>query len=200
MTNSEIVRDQILTHGLGLASARGLMALSTSDLARELSLSRSGILNHFSDKEALQLGVIEKAAAIFIADVVHGASGSTPGEAHLRELFARWLTWARSPRLSGGCPFVHASAESDALPKRVRDQLDAFRTEWSATLQTAINEGKAAGEFADNVDAEQLTFELYGLYLSHHFWYWSMKDRAALDRTKRAFERLIAASRPRAAA
>jgi hypothetical protein len=40
-----------------------------------------------------------------------------------------------------------------------------------------------------------LVFELYGLYLSHHFWHWSMKDRMAQERTMRAFERLLLASR-----
>ncbi len=195
MTAMDIVRDRVLAHSFGRASAHGLSALSMSDLARDLGLARSSLLAHFPDKDALQLGVIEMAASLFVADVVEASAGVPAGEPRLRELVQRWLMWSRAPRLKGGCPFVHASAEGDALPQPVRDQLDVFRAQWSATLRTAIEDAKSAGELASDVDAEQMIFELYGLYLSHHFWHWSMKDRSALDRTKRAFERLLSASK-----
>ncbi len=195
MTTMEAVRDRILSHSLGLASARGLLALSIGDLARDLELSRSGLLAHFADKETLQLGVIDKAAALFVCDVVEGGTNAGYGEKRLRALFGRWLAWSRGPRLKGGCPFVHASAESDALPPAVRERLDAFLGEWSNTLKSAIEGAKEAGELAPGTDPDQLVFELYGLYLSHHFWHWSMKDRMAQERTMRAFERLLLASR-----
>jgi AcrR family transcriptional regulator len=195
MTTMDAARDRILSHSLGLVSARGLSALSIGDLARDMELSRSGLLAHFADKEALQLGVIEKAATLFVQDVVATGTDAARGEAQLRSLFARWLAWSRGPRLKGGCPFVHASAESDALPPPVRAKLEEFMGGWSETLKTAIDDAKAAGELGRSIDADQVVFELYGLYLSHHFWHWSMKDRSAQERTMRAFERLMLASR-----
>jgi AcrR family transcriptional regulator len=195
MTTMEAVRDRILSHSLGLVSARGLSALSIGDLARDMELSRSALLAHFADRDALQIGVIEKAATLFVHDVVEAATSTAAGEARLRALFGRWLAWSRSPRLTGGCPFVHASAESDALPPGVRDKLEDFMTGWSDALKASIDDAKAAGQLAADTDADQLVFELYGLYLSHHFWHWSMKDRMAQERTQRAFERLLAASR-----
>lgn len=195
MTTMEAVRDRILSHSLGLVSARGLSALSIGDLARDMELSRSALLAHFADRDALQIGVIEKAATLFVHDVVEAATPAAAGEARLRALFARWLAWSRGPRLKGGCPFVHASAESDALPPGVRAKLEDFMTGWSDALKGSIDDAKVAGHLAADTDADQLVFELYGLYLSHHFWHWSMKDRMAQERTQRAFERLLAASR-----
>lgn len=195
MTATSVVRERILSHSFGLASARGLSALSIGDLARDLELSRSGLMAHFADKQSLQLGVIEKAAGLFIADVVDSAANTAPGERRLRALFGRWLSWSRAPRLKGGCPFVHASSEGDELSPPVRAKLEEFLDEWSGTLKGAIEEAREAGELAPRTEADQLVFELYGLYLSHHFWHWSMKDRSSLDRTMRAFERLLAASR-----
>ena len=191
----EAIRERILSHSLGLASARGLSALSIGDLARDLELSRSGLLQHFSGKEALQLGVIDKAAALFVGEVVGAGMAAGTGEARLRALFTRWLAWSRGPRLQGGCPFVHASAESDALPADVRTKLEQFLGGWSETLKAAVEDAKSAGEISEAVDADQFVFELYGLYLSHHFWHWSMKDRLAKERTLRAFERLITSGR-----
>jgi len=195
MPTTSAVRDRILSHSLGLVSAHGLSSLSIGDLARDLELSRSGLFAHFADKEALQLGVIEKAAALFVSDVVEAGTRAGTGERRLRALFERWLSWSRAPRLNGGCPFVHASAESDALPAAVRVKLKEFLSGWSDTLKSAIEDAVTAGDLAPGLDADQLVFELYGLYLSHHFWHWSMKDRKAQERTMRAFERLLAASR-----
>lgn len=195
MTTAHVVRERILSHSLGLASAGGLSALSMGDLARDLELSRSGLLAHFADKEALQLAVIEQAGGLFIAEVVDASSSIATGDARLKSLFSRWLAWSRAPRLRGGCPFVHASAENDALPEHVRTKLEEFLDGWSLTLKTTIEDAKSAGDLNADIDADQLIFELYGLYLSHHFWHWSMKDRSALDRTMRAFDRLLAASR-----
>lgn len=195
MTAVDVVRERILSHGLGIASVQGLKALSIGDLARDLELSRSGLHAHFRDVESLQLGVIERAADLFIRDVMDAASAAEAGEMRLRALFTKWVQWSRSPRLEGGCPFVHASAEGDTLPASVRSKLDAFMQGYSATLKSAITDAMELGHFRRDLDPDQLVFELYGLYLSHHFWHWSMKDRAALDRTMRAFERVIAASR-----
>ncbi|MDX2307416.1 MAG: hypothetical protein NW216_04180 [Hyphomicrobium sp.] len=195
MTTASGVREMILTRGLGIASTQGLQALSIGDLARDLELSRSGLHAQFRDVESLQLGVIEKAADLFIRDVMEAGSAAADGEARLRSLFAKWLQWSRSPRLAGGCPFVHASAEGDALPQAVRDRLDTFMQAFSSTLKGAVEAAIEAREFRSDIDAEQIVFELYGLYLSHHFWHWSMKDRSALSRTMQAFERVMAASR-----
>jgi AcrR family transcriptional regulator len=195
MTATDVVRERILSHGLGIASAAGLHALSMGDVARELDLSRSGLFAHFATKESLQIGVLEQAAGMFVREVVEAAEASVPGEPRVKALFTSWIQWARSPRLKGGCPFVHASAESDALPEPVRLKLREFLDGWSDILGAAIEDAKAMGQFQAGLDTDQLVFELTGLYLSHHFWHWSMKDREALGRTRKAFERMLAASR-----
>lgn len=195
MTTTDVVRDRILSHGLGIASAEGLHALSMGDVARDLDLSRSGLFAHFATKESLQLGVLEQAANMYIHDVVDAAAPAQTGEARLKALFTNWIAWARGPRLKGGCPFVHASAELDALPEPVRKKLKEFLDTWSMTFKTPIDDAIAAGQFKADLDSGQLVFELTGLYLSHHFWHWSMKDRTALTRTKKAFERVLEASR-----
>ena len=73
MTTQELVRDRILSHSLGIASAHGLHALSMGDLARDLELPRSGLFSHFANKETLQLAVLDQAADMFVRDVI------TPG-------------------------------------------------------------------------------------------------------------------------
>ena len=97
--------------------------------------------------------------------------------------------------LKGGCPFVHASRQSSELSEPVRTRLKEVLDGWSDIVTQAIADAKQAGQFRADLHPEQLVFELYGLYLSHHFFHWYMKDKAAVARTMKAFDRLVAASR-----
>ena len=188
-------RERILSHGLGIASQQGLNALTMGTLARELDMPRSGLTIHFANRESLQLGVLEQAIALFQRDVVNASVNASPGDAHLKAMFGRWIAWSRAPMLKGGCPFVHASRQSDDLAEPVRFRLKEVLDGWSDVLSAAIGEAKDASQFRSDLDIDQVVFELYGLYLSHHFFHWNMKDKAAEARTIKAFDRLLAASR-----
>ncbi len=184
-------RERILSHGLGVASTEGLDALSIGELARKLDVERSGLDVHFSSKTSLQLGVLEQAAAMFQADVVEPAQQAPDGLARIQSLFDRWIAWSLSPRLKGGCPFVHASNENASLPTDVRAKLREFLDTWTALFTEAIAVAKQEGTLSKDAEPDQLIFEIYGLYLSHHFWHWSMKDGNAKARTMMAFNRLL---------
>ncbi len=194
MTTADPIRDRILSHGLGIASRQGLTALTMGTLARELELPRSGLTGHFADRESLQLGVLEQATALFMRDVVDASMSAPAGQARLKMLFGRWIAWSRAPMLKGGCPFVHASRQAVELAEPVRSRLKEVLDGWSDIVTEAISDAKHQGQFRPDIDAQQMVFELYGLYLSHHFFHWYMKDAAAEKRTLKAFERLIASS------
>lgn len=195
MAHTSAVRDRILSHGLSIASRQGLTALSMGTLARELDIPRSGVASHFADQESLQLGVLEQATTLFLRDVVNASVSAPAGEARLKSLFGRWIGWSRAPMLKGGCPFVHASRQASELPEQVRIRLKDVLDGWSQMLAVAIADAKAAGQFRADLDPAQLVFELHGLYLSHHFFHWYMKDKAAEAQTMKALDRLLMASR-----
>lgn len=195
MSTLDPIREQILSHGLGIASRQGLTALTMGTLARELELPRSGLSGHFADRESLQLGVLEQATALFLRDVVEASSSAPAGEARLKMLFGRWIAWSRAPLLKGGCPFVHASRQAVELSEPVRTRLKEVLDGWSEIVTEAIRDAKRLGQFRADVDAEQMVFELYGLYLSHHFFHWYMKDTTAEARTLKAFNRLLGSNR-----
>ena len=59
IVDQHLTRDRILSYGLGIASAQGLKALTLADLARDLDLPRSSLLEYFPSRDHLQLGVLE---------------------------------------------------------------------------------------------------------------------------------------------
>ena len=191
MINPEAVRGRILDHAVTAASAHGLKSLSIGEMARDFALPKSRLFTLFPSNDALQLAVLEHAAGMFASEVVEAVPKTTPAKERVAALFIRWLDWSTSQRLTCGCPFVRASAEGEHLPEPIRRKLKEILDHWSGALRGAIEDAKEQRVMRKDLDAEQFVFELYGLYLSHHFWHWSMKDSNVRARTMKAFDRLL---------
>ena len=120
-------RHAVLERAVTLASRVGLGGLTIGTLAEDLQLSKSGLFGHFRSKEALQIQVLDHAAARFVDAVVRPALAQPRGEPRLRSLFHRWLDWARSSPMPGGCLFVAAATELDDQAGPVRDRLELLQ-------------------------------------------------------------------------
>lgn len=189
----EATRQGVLDEATRLASQVGLTGLTIGALAERTQLSKSGLFAHFRSKEALQLQVLENAAAGFRQAVVVPALGTPRGEPRLRELIDRWFVWTRA--LPGGCPFVAASFELDDQPGPVRDYLVQNERDWFDTLVRVVQSGVAEGHFREDTDAEQFAQDLDGILLAFHRRSRLLLDPRAEDRARRGFEALIAAAR-----
>lgn len=181
----------ILNRATGLASQLGLTGLTIGALAEELNLSKSGLFAHFQSKEALQIEVLEYAAARFAEKVVRPALQQPRGTERMQALFDGWIAWERDEALPGGCIFVAATAELDDRPGAVRDRLVALQRDWINVLATSVRKGIEAGVFRADADPEQFAQDMYGVMLALHFHSRLMGDSAAEGRARRAFTALL---------
>jgi AcrR family transcriptional regulator len=195
MGKGEQTRAAILDHAVQLASAVGLEGLTIGRLAGEARLSKSGLFAHFASKEDLQVRTLERAAERFVEVVVKPALTVRRGEPRVRELFERWLRWPVEVPQPGGCIFVAASAELDDQPGPARDRLAQLQREWLDVLARAVRVAKDEGHFRPEVDPEQFAFDTYGIMLVTHLASRLLRDRQALPRARRAFERLLETAR-----
>ncbi len=188
-------RATILDRATGLASQVGLTGLTIGVLADDLNLSKSGLFAHFRSKEALQIEVLNHAAARFTEVVVRPALREARGVPRMRALFEGWMAWERDEALPGGCVFVAATAELDDRPGAVRDRLVALQRDWINVLATSLRKGVAAGAFRADADPDQFAQDMYGIMLSFHFHTRLMGDAGAEARARRAFGTLLEAVR-----
>lgn len=195
MSKGTKTRTSILTHATELASQVGLSGLTIGSLAEELELSKSGLFAHFRSKEALQVQVLEHAAADFAQRVVIPSLKEPRGEPRLRALFERWLAWGLDSGLPGGCVFVAAASELDDRPGPARDRLVALQREWFAVLSLSVRKGIESGVFDRKCDPDQFAQDLYGIMLGCHHQSRLMKDPQAEARARRAFDALLDAAR-----
>jgi AcrR family transcriptional regulator len=156
----DLTRRTVLQRAVELASVEGLDGLSIGGLAKDLSISKSGLFAHFGAKEELQLATIRAARAIFATTVVQPALETPPGLARVWALIEAWLDYSRDRRFPGGCFFARATHEYAARPGAVRDALATVNEEWLDLIARTIEEARSLGEVGPEVDPAQLAFDL----------------------------------------
>lgn len=194
MRKGDATRYAILGRATELASEVGLSGLTIGYLADELELSKSGLFAHFQSKEALQIQVLEHAAATFTDLVVKPALAAPRGLPRLRALFQHWMSWDAG--LPGGCVFVAAASELDDRPGSVRERLVELQQQWIEFIVTAVRKAIEEGHVVANADPAQFAQDLYGIMLAWHHHSRLLNDRAAKRRAQRAFDALLASVQP----
>jgi AcrR family transcriptional regulator len=189
MTKGHDTRERILGEALELVSTVGIEGLSIGELAKATEMSKSGLFAHFSSKEDLQIEVLRTGSANFIDTVVSPALREPRGEPRVRALFDRWLAW--ETLRTGGCPFMAATFELDDRPGKVRDALEATQREWIGTLTRAIHIAMEEGHFHPDIDADQLAFEIYGVFMAFHLYHRLLRDPNAHRRATDALDYLL---------
>ncbi|MFH8579500.1 TetR/AcrR family transcriptional regulator [Streptomyces zaomyceticus] len=156
-------RRLVLGRTMDIASIEGLEGLSLGRIATELQLSKSGVFALFGSKEELQLATIRAAVAVFAEHVVTPLNDVPPGARRVRELCRNWLTYSSERVFAGGCFFYAVAAEFDARTGPVHDAVARTRLDWNAYVEGTLTEAQAVGDFAGDLDAEQLAFEVIAL-------------------------------------
>lgn len=199
-------RAAILDAALTLASHMGLEGLSIGALAEVTKMSKSGVFAHFGSREELQISVVREYHAKFEEEVFYPALREPRGLPRLRALFDRWVRRV-AVEIDSGCIYISGAVEFDDRPGPVRDALVTMVQTWQDALERAIRMAVDEGHLKPDTDPPQMLFEVHGLILALHHDARFLRHPGAVERARRAFDRVIehyatvpAPVRPRAAA
>ena len=156
-------RDEILSAAADLSTAEGLEGLSFSRIAEEVGLTKAGVAAHFKSKEALQLAVVDAAAAAYAAPLVGAAKNSEPGLPRLRALAIAWFKHLETIDYRGGCFFGSAGLAFAGRPGRVHDAIASHTRNFLQTLEEQARLAARLGELSPNTSPEVLTFQIHAL-------------------------------------
>lgn len=171
-----------------MLSAGGLASVTLGVLAEQVGMSKSGLFAHFRSKRDLDLALLENTAAIAEEHVVRPAKAAPEGLPRLKALVENWLGWTARAGLSGGCPVAAGVFELDDSTGPVRDRLLAMETHWRGLLKSHIQQAIRMEQLRSDTDADQLVWELCGIYLSHHVSLRFVKDPKTEKYARLAFE------------
>jgi AcrR family transcriptional regulator len=183
-------RAAILEAALGLASHVGLEGLSIGALAEVTGMSKSGVFAHFGSREELQISVIREYHAKFEEEVFFPAIREARGLPRLVALFENWVKRV-AVEIDSGCIYISGAVEFDDRPGPVRDALAAMVRSWHAALERAIRIAIEEGHLRPDTDALQMLFEVHGLILALHHDARFLRLPGAVERARRAFERIV---------
>jgi AcrR family transcriptional regulator len=161
-------RRAILRRAMQIASVDGLEGLSLAGLAADLDMSKSGLFAHFGSKEELQLSTLRAARRVFSDEAVAPVADTPEGVRRLVALLGTWFGYISADTFEGGCLFMHAAAEFDSRPGKVRDLIAETMGMFMDLLVEQVRAATENGELPPDTDAEQLAWELhaYGLALN----------------------------------
>jgi AcrR family transcriptional regulator len=156
----DITRRAVLKRAVEAASLNGLDGLTIGQLAKELSISKSGLIAHFGTKEQLQLDTIRAARRIYADAVVIEALRTPAGLGQVWALSESWLDYSHRRVFPGGCFFAKASHDFGGRTGPVHDALAAVRREWLDLIAQTITDAREAGEIRADTVPVHLAFEL----------------------------------------
>lgn len=174
-----------------LASVEGLEGITIGRLARELDMSKSGLIGRFGDKEAMQHAVLDAAVARFTDAVWRPASGAAPGLPRLQAIVDAWIAHLRADVFPGGCFVTTASVEYDARPGPLHDDVAMVVRRWLGVLQAEARVAVDAGDLPAGRDPHDVAFELHSLASGGGVAGRLLGDPLALDRTHAAMRRAL---------
>ncbi|MFA4929385.1 MAG: TetR/AcrR family transcriptional regulator [Patulibacter sp.] len=176
---------------IDLASIEGLEGITIGRLATELSMSKSGLIGRFGDKQALQQAVLAAAVERFTDAVWRPAASADPGLPRLEAIVDAWIDHLRADVFPGGCFVTTASVEYDARPGPLHDDVATVVRRWLAVLEAEARTARDAGDLPADRDPADVALELHALASGGSVAGRLIDDPAALDRTRRAMRRAI---------
>jgi AcrR family transcriptional regulator len=188
---SEVTRAAILNTALLMAASDGLEGLTIGEVAKRLGMSKSGVFSRVGSREALQCAVIEEYDRRFLQEVFVPAMREPRGLPRLHAIVRLWLQRARQVEISTGCIYCAGAFEFDDREGPLRELLLEGVRRWRAMLKRTVLQAVEAGHLQPDIDAEQLVFEIDGLFIALMRDARFLRDPQACERAWLAYERLI---------
>ena len=149
---------------------------------------------HFYGEELMKRAMAYR--SFIDAGIIAAAGSDFPPGPRVRVLFEKKLEWIRGEQDLRGCLLQKASLEyNNRLGHPVRERAVHALQDWRELLarcaQTAVNEG----HFRSDLDPEQFYYEFEGIAMMYQQLHGLMRDGAAGERARSAFESLLDRSR-----
>lgn len=199
LTKGEETRAMILDAAVRHAASHGYDALTIGVLAEQTGLSKSGLFAHFGSKEELQIAALDEAVRRYDELAFLPAMALPRGLTRLRGAFENWMSWTERGNLNG-CPMMAASSEFSGRLGPMRDAVEMHMRRNHRAITKSVELAIGEGELREDIDAEQVAFEIFGIVATAYRAMHLFRDPLALARAQTAFNRLIetAAVRPQA--
>jgi AcrR family transcriptional regulator len=170
-TQGERTRQTILAGAVKIAAREGLAAVTIGRLAKELRMSKSGLISHFGSKHALELATLETARRVFADAVIRPAQDKRGGIERVWNFCDLWLQHIEQQIFAGPYFFTGTFLEHVDQRGPIAEAVTAIAQEWFNALRKAVEEAQEKGEINPKAGPKQITWELNGLLVGAQWAY-----------------------------
>ena len=160
-------RDEVLRVAARVFRTKGYRAATLNDIADEFGFTRAALYYYFASKQEILIAIGENAAVEMVRELDKALAGETP----LREQIQRIFEGHARVVLGNMDTIAVSLAEKQALPRRIRDRLEAGEQQWVDRLAGLIQEGIDSGAISPNTPPKVTALSLLGMANWATRWY-----------------------------
>jgi AcrR family transcriptional regulator len=195
LPKSEQTLQAIVKAALQIAVVEGLPAVTLGEVAKRISISKSGVFARVGSLEALLEMLIVEYGRIFARNVFLPALSEPRGLPRLHAIMRLWIGRGTGENAMGGGLHIAAAFNLDHVDNALRDQLLSSMMGWRAQIQRTVSISIDEGHLRPDTDPAQLTFEINSLMIGFSHEARFVRDPIAHERVYSAYLRLISTYR-----
>ncbi len=177
------LKEKIVHESLKLFSLKGFLSTSIHDVLAAANTSKGGFYNHFQSKEDLFFAVLAEAKKIWRQKNLFGLEKIEKPVEKIKKLLEnyrdRYLKDTKN--FPGGCIFVTLSVELDDQRPHLSRELNKGFSGFKAMIKRILDQGKASGQLAEEINTEALTEMLFAGMMGASVIYGTEKSTRCLD-------------------
>ncbi len=144
---------------VALAGARNPAEITTAQIADHMQLTQGALFRHFPTKDAIWLAVLEWVAEQLLLRLDHAAEGAESPLAALQAMFLANVEFVLER--PGALRLVYGELQR-AEPTPAREMARALTRIYAERLTRLVEDGKEAGQFVPDLDAEAAALVFIG--------------------------------------
>lgn len=193
MDKGKQTKTRILECAMLFVCQNGLFTISIGEMAKQMKMSRTGVISHFKDKQDMQIAILRHCEKVFIQQVLKPSFNLHP-KTHLVNLTQNWINWVY--KLTDikhmTCPFIKAVAEFQDRPEcLVKAVLREQQQRTVDFLESIIQRGIDQNIMCREVNPNRIANDIYGFYLGHNISKHLLNDQHADNRFEQQIGELI---------
>ncbi len=179
------LKENIIRESMKQFSSKGFVNTSISDIIKAANTSKGGFYNHFQSKEDLFQEVLSKSQSIWREKTLFGLNDIHSPIEKIKKLLENYRDRYLIDDINfpGGCIFVTFSVELDDQRPHLMQKVITGFVGLKGMLRRLLEEGKALGEFSDDVNTNRATELIFSGMIGTSVLYGVDKSTTRLDRS-----------------
>lgn len=163
LTKRDRTRQAVIEATAHIFNTKGYAGTSINDITEASGLTRGSVYGNFHNKEEVALAAFDYNLKMVKNTVQSRMAEAKTNFEKLMAYIEAYDHYSKGKFPAGGCPILNTATEADDTNPLLKERSAKAILSWKKGITNILNEGVRSGEFASDVDADQLAISLIAL-------------------------------------